>query len=123
MAINFKEIATKELTLSSLMVGREQIKTDELVGHDVTIMEFDFATLTDKDGEQKSYPVVLFKEYPDHYYNGGALLTKLCIAWASACSGDAEAASDALKKSGGVQIRFKSTKTKSGNNLTSIEVL
>lgn len=123
MAVNFKEIAVKELTLSPLMMNREQIKTDELIGQDVTVTEFDFARITDKDGEEKVYPVLLLSEYPEKYYNGGALLYKLCAAWASAYSGDVEAASTSLKKSGGVRLRFKSTKTKSGNNLTSVEVL
>ena len=82
----------------------------------------DFATITDK-GEQKTFPVLLLKEYPDKYYNGGALLMKLCMAWASEYDGDVEAASADLEKSGGVQIKFRATKTKSGNNLTSVDVV
>lgn len=123
MAINFKKIAEQELTLSPLMVGKEQIKTDDLIGQVVTVTDFDFATITDKDGSEKVYPVLLLAEYPNSYYNGGALLSKLCAAWAGACDGDVETASEALHKSGGVQLRFKSTKTKSGNNLTSVEIV
>ena len=100
---------------------RAQLKTDDLVGQDVTIIGFDFATITDK-GEEKTFPVVIFAEYPEHYYNGGALLSKLCQAWTAEC-GSVEDASQALEESGGVKIRFRSTKTKSGNNLTSIDVL
>nr|DAV08892.1 MAG TPA: hypothetical protein [Caudoviricetes sp.] len=122
MAINFKEIAQKELTLSPLMAGKTQIKTEDLIGQEATIMEFDFATITDK-GEEKTYPVMLLKEYPERYYNGGALLLKLAIAWASACDGDVEAASQELKNSGGVKVRFRATRTKGGNNLTSVDVL
>ena len=122
MAINFREIASNELALSHLMSGREQIKTEELTGTEVTVIEFDFATITD-NGVEKTFPVLLLEEYPDRYYNGGALLNKLCIAWAAAFDGDVEQASDELKKSGGVKLRFKSTRTKSGNNLTSVEVI
>ena len=122
MAINFKEIAQKELTLSPLVAGKTQIKTDDLIGQEVTITEFDFATITDK-GVEKTYPVMLLKEYPERYYNGGALLLKLAIAWASACDGDVEAASQELKNEGGVKVRFRSTRTKAGNNLTSVDVL
>ncbi len=122
MAINFKEIAQKELTLSPLMAGKTQIKTEDLIGQEATIMEFDFATITDK-GEEKTYPVMLLKEHPDKYYNGGALLLKLAIAWVSACDGDVEAASQELKNSGGVKVRFRATRTKGGNNLTSVDVL
>lgn len=119
---DFKKIAVDELSLSPLMAGREQIKTDELVGKEVTIVAFDFATITD-EGEEKTFPVLLLKELPEKYYNGGVLLSKLCQAWASEYDGDVEAASADLEKSGGVKLRFKATKTKSGRNLTSVEVV
>lgn len=122
MAINFREIARKELTLSPLMAGRTQIKTEDLIGQVVTVTEFDFATLDGSDGEKKTYPVMLLKEYPDRYYNGGMLLMKLCMAWA-AVADDVESASEELKNSGGVQLKFRSTRTKAGNNLTSVDVL
>ena len=40
MAINFREIASNELSLSHLMSGREQIKTEELTGSEVTVEGF-----------------------------------------------------------------------------------
>lgn len=122
MGNQFKDVAVKTLSLSELMAGREQIKTEDLIGKTVTIMEFDFATITDK-GEEKTFPVVIFKEYPNNYYNGGTLLRKLCIAWSAMFDGDTETASEKLAESGGVAIRFRSTKTKSGNNLTSVDVV
>lgn len=122
MANKFKDIAVKELSLSPLMAGREQIKTDELIGKEVTVYAFDFATITDK-GVEKTFPVLLLKEYPDKYYNGGALLMKLCEAWAAACDGDVEEASNELEAEGGVRIHFSARKTKSGNNLTAVDVI
>lgn len=122
MEFNFKETAKKELSLSPLMAGRDQIKTEDLVGQEATVVAFDFATITDK-GVEKTFPVLLLEEYPNHYYNGGTLLQKLCIAWAAGFDGDVDAASDELSKSGGVKLRFRSTKTKSGNNLTSVDVV
>lgn len=118
----FKKIAIDELSLSPLMAGREQLKTDDLIGQTVTVIAFDFATITDK-GEEKTFPVLLLKEHPDHYYNGGTLLSKLCTAWADEFDGDVAAASEALEEEGGVQLRFTATKTKSGNNLTAIDVV
>ena len=120
--INFKKMAQDELSLSPLMAGRDQIKTDDLIGQTVTVTGFDFATITDK-GVEKTFPVLLLKEYPDRYYNGGALLSKLCKCWADAYDGDVEAASNDLAAEGGVQLRFTSTKTKSGNNLTAVDVV
>lgn len=122
MANKFKDIAVKELSLSPLMAGRDQIKTDDLIGKEVTVHAFDFATIIDK-GVEKTFPVLLLKEYPDKYYNGGTLLMKLCEAWAAACDGDVEAASNELEAEGGVQLRFSARKTKSGNNLTDVDVI
>lgn len=122
MAIDFKKIASKELSLSPLMANRTQIKTEELIGKTVTIIGFDIVHMVNK-GAEEVYPVLLLEEYPDRYYNGGALLLKLAIAWASACDGDVEAASQELKNEGGVKVRFRSTRTKAGNNLTSVDVL
>lgn len=119
----FQRIAQEELSLSPLMTGRDQLKTEDLIGKTVTIVAFDFATITDQNGEEKTFPVLLLKEYKDKYYNGGALLSKLCKAWADEYEGDIEAASDDLAQAGGVQLRFRATRTKSGNNLTAIDVL
>lgn len=120
--INFKKMAQDELSLSPLMAGREQIKTDDLIGQTVTVTGFDFATITDK-GVEKTFPVLLLKEYPDRYYNGGALLSKLCKCWADAYDSDIEMASADLAAEGGVQLKFTATKTKSGNNLTAVDVV
>ena len=120
--INFKKMAQDELSLSPLMAGRDQIKTDDLIGQTVTVTGFDFATITDK-GVEKTFPVLLLKEYPDRYYNGGALLSKLCKCWADAYDGDIEMASADLAAEGGVQLKFTATKTKSGNNLTAVDVV
>lgn len=119
----FQRIAQEELSLSPLMTGRDQLKTEDLIGKTVTITAFDFATITDQNGEEKTFPVLLLKEYKDKYYNGGALLSKLCKAWAAEYDGDIEAASDDLAAAGGVQLRFRATRTKGGNNLTAIDVL
>ena len=118
----FREIAAKTLSLSDLMAGREKMTTDELIGQTVTVVEFDFATINDK-GIEKTFPVLIFAEYPDRYYSGGTLLAKMCMAWAGEYDGDVAAASAALSDEGGVKIRFSAGKTKSGNNLTNISVL
>ena len=118
----FREIAAKTLSLSDLMAGREKMTTEDLIGKTATCVEFDFATINDK-GTEKIFPVLIFAEYPDKYYTGGALLNKMCQAWAAEYDGDVSAASNALSDEGGVKIRFSSGKTKSGNNLTNIDVL
>lgn len=119
--MSMRDIALKTLSLSDLMAGREKMTTDDLIGQTVTCVEFDFATITDK-GQEKTFPVLLFAEYPDKYYTGGTLLNKMCAAWTSEY-GDTATASAALSDEGGVKIKFVAGKTKSGNNLTNIIVL
>lgn len=119
---NFREIATSELSISQLAAGRTKINTQDLIGKELTIVAFDFASITD-EGEEKAFPVILFKELPANYYCGGFMLQKLCSAWAAEYDGDIESASNDLGQSGGVVVRFKATRTKTGNNLTTIEVV
>lgn len=119
---DFRKIAQNELSLSPLISGREKLTSNDLVGQEVTITDFDFVTITDK-GEEKTFPALLLAEYPDHYYNGGALLNKLCIAWAGAYDGDVEEASNALHESGGVKVKISRKTTRSGNSLISVDVV
>lgn len=120
---NFKKIAVSTLSLSPLMAGRDQLKTDDVVGEEITIIAFDFATITDEKGEEKTFPVLNLAEYPNHYLNGGCLLNKLCKAWANAYDGDVEAASNDLANEGGVKICIRNGRTRSGRNLTTVDVL
>lgn len=118
MAINFKAVALSVTTLSDLMNGRSQLKTEDIAGMELTVIKFDIAEVNGKP-----FPVVVFAEYPDHYYNGGIVLNKICYQWASDYEGDIAQASADLEEAGGVRFRFKTTKTKDGQrNLTSIEV-
>ncbi len=132
MAFNFKQVAQESTLLCKLMQNREKLETDEVVGQDLTIIAFDFAPKFDSEGnrvadpetgEQDTFGVVVFAEYPDRYYNVGTVFTKVCKNWAEGFSGDAEAASSALEKSGGVKVRFNMTRTKKGNNLVAVDIL
>lgn len=120
--MDFKKLAQKELALSPLMSGREQLKSEEINGKTLTMTEFDFVSIVDH-GVEKVYPVCIFAEYPDRYYNGGMLLYKLCNSFVAEFGGDVEAASNALFEYGGITLRFKIAKTRSGNNITTIEAV
>lgn len=129
---SFKQAAQEATLLCKLMQDREKLTTDEVVGQELTITAFDFAPKFDQQGnpvadpstgEQDVFGVVVFDEYPDKYYNVGTVFTKVCKMWAAAFAGDAEAASSALAKEGGVRVRFSETKTKRGNNLVSVDII
>lgn len=131
MAFDFKKAAQKEVSLSEIMVGREKLSTEEVIGRELTIDAFDFAPKFDNDGnriidestgEVDEFGVITFVEEPGKYYCVGSVFTKVCKAWAAGFA-TTEEASKALKESGGVKVKFSPSKTKKGNNLTAVEIL
>lgn len=118
---DFRKAALDSTLLSTLQNDREKISTHDLIQQfpdGITVNAFDFATIDDK-----SFAVVTFNEDDTKYYNGGTVLSKMCVAWAAGFAGDPEAASTALAKAGGVKLKFTEAKTKNGNNVTTITVV
>lgn len=118
---DFRKTALESTLLSALQNDREKISTEGLIERfpdGITVNAFDFATVQDK-----TFAVVTFLEDDSMYYNGGTVLTKMCLAWAAGFAGDPEAASTALAKAGGVKLKFTEAKTKNGNNVTTITVV
>ena len=118
---DFRKAAIDSTMLSTLQTDREKISTEELISSfpdGITVNAFDFATV-----QNKTFAVVTFKEDDTKYYNGGTVLTKMCIAWAAGFAGDPETAATALAKARGVKLKFEESKTKSGNNVTTITVV
>lgn len=132
MDFNFKKAAQEQTSLSPIMVGKEKLETEDIIGKKLTITGFDFAPKFDKSGhpivdestgEVDTFGVVVFKEHPGKYYCVGTVFTKVCKTWVAPFNGNAEEASKALSAAGGVVVKFSSTKTRAGNNLTSVEIL
>lgn len=128
---DFKQAAQAQTALSPIMVGREKMETEEVVNRELTIIAFNFAPKFDEQGrpivdestgEADVFGVVVFKEHPDSYYSVGTVFTKVCKAWAAGFASAAEA-SKALEESGGVKVVFRNSKTKKGNNLTSVDII
>ena len=117
---NLKAAAQKATTLSDLMLDRDQLSTDTLNGQTVTPIAVDVATL-----QGKTFPVFVFSEYPDKYYNGGLILMKIVEAWLADYDGDLSALSaDLSTNTGDVRFRFRTGKTKDGkNNLTTVDII
>lgn len=131
MAFNFKQAAQKETSLSPIMVGREKMDTDDVIGKKFTITAFDFADKFDKNGnrivddngEVEKFGVVVFKEAPEKYYCVGTIFSKVCKVWADEFNGDPVAASAALAEQGGVLVQFSRGNTKKGNNIVNVDIL
>lgn len=121
----FTQSAKKQTTLSPVMTGREKVSTDYIVGFEsgVTVTEFDLISMQNAAGETNVFPVLAFAEKPECYFFGGTVVTKIVSEWVSMYGGDIEAASAELKASGGVKMKFRKTRTKNGNNVTSVEII
>lgn len=126
MANKFAEIAKKETSLSRIMEGRTKVTQEQIMQKfpdGVTVTEFEFLTVNDPKKGVSTFPVLTIAEAPAVCFFGGAILSKICAAWASACDGDAEQASEELKASGGCKMKFVNSRTKSGNNITLVEIV
>lgn len=123
--MNFREIALNATSLSELMNGRTKLDTKDIVTQfpeGITITGVDLVEY-EKDGKNIVYPVIIFKENENAFYMGGLILKKIVEAWAKQTNGDYKELSRLLVESGGVKIKLSEGKSKTGNNITNVEVL
>ena len=117
----FTNIAAKATRLSDLMVGRDKITTEELIANypdGFTINEFDVITV-----DADTFPVFTIKEDKYKFAFGGAVLSNIIDEWVKQFDGSISDTSEALKQAGGVRIKFIKSRTKSGNQVTLVEVM
>lgn len=122
----FAEIAKKETTLSPVLQGRTKVSVADIISKypdGVTIMEFDLIRTKDKKGVESEYPVIAIKEDSAVCFFGGFVLHRIVKEWAELYSGDVAEASRNLAEAGGVKIKMQESKTNSGNNITTVEVV
>lgn len=121
--INFRKVAIEATTLSTLMLGREKIKMEELVRKypgGVTIVAVDKIP-DSKTGEM--YSLFLFKEDTSVFATGGVVLNKIVDEWLKAYEGDVDMLNHDLHESGGVSVKFRYDRTSNGNNMVYCEVI
>lgn len=56
-----------------LMENREKVNTDDVVGVELTMRDFEMLT-----GDNGKFPVIIFDEMPDKFYMGGKVLSEIC---------------------------------------------
>ena len=122
---NFKARAKEATTLSDLMKEREKIKVGELISDKtlqgtVTITDFDLVA-GGRDGA--TYPIFIYKEDDSKFFSGGYILNKIVNDWIEGHEGDIHATREDFRNSGGVKIKLGRGETKSGNNITTVEIL
>lgn len=124
MDYNFKKTAAKVTSLSDITVGREKIKTEDIIKlypDGITLTEFDL--IADFQGGKDMVSLFAFEEDSTKFFFGGFILKNIASEWVDDFKGDISAASNALKESGGVRVQFKVKKTKNGNNITDVIIL
>lgn len=126
MGKSFKQKAVDSMTLSELEHGRTKLDTEAIVGKELTIDKFDIVDVEAPDTEsgRMHYCVLVFKELPDNFYNGGLILTKMIESWVEDYETIAEcqAAYDAEKEK--VKVRAVMSKNnKKDKNLVKIDIL
>lgn len=126
MAKSFKQKALDSMTLSELEHGRTKLDTESIIGKKLTIDKFDIVDVENPDAEsgRMHYCVLVFKEMPEHFYNGGLILTKMVESWledfesVEQCQAAYDADSDKVK------IHASMSKTNKNNkNLVKIDIV
>lgn len=108
----------KEITSTSILtVGRTKVDTNDIVGVELTMRDFDFVEYVDKTADKTViYPVVIFDEMPESYYCGGKSLSDICTAI------DANGLHDELKTNG-LKVMLGVTKTKANQPFVTVTVM
>lgn len=121
--MNLREFAKMQKMISPLMDGREKIDTKDVIGQELTLIDFDLVT----PATAKPYAVCVFAEYPDKFLFAGTVMTDLLFKIADEY-GDRYA--EELGAVGGLKIRLKTVKAKTKNpennmcnNYTDVEIL
>lgn len=97
----------------AVLHGGRQLKTDHIINRVLTIIAAQYAYVPDENGRQKRYPVVVFAEAPDYWYNMGQLGSNLIRDWAKRIGDNPEEnpylprLNQELTDCGGVRIHFR----------------
>lgn len=120
---DFRSMAKRQTTLSEVMNDREKITTQEVIERypdGITIVAFDYIQSKKSKGK---YPVFNFSEDMTVFCNGGTVLDRIFTDFVNAMDGDVAAASNELRRQGGLQVKLSNGKTKAGDGLVMVEVI
>ncbi len=135
----FAQISARKGVSDSVMHIGNQLRSEDIADHVLTIVRVAFATIPamdisghpiyDENGNQKTatYPVAHFAEAPGYWYNGGTMLRKNIEAWAEDMGEDLSdpnlpVLNAALAECGGVRAFFtwKNKRDSSGQKYMSM---
>lgn len=114
--LSLKALANKIAGGSALMDGRHKLETSDVVGIELTLRDFDIISF-EQAGKQVVYPVVIFDEITDGFYQGGMQLRRLCEA-----IDETPEMKEELRQNG-LRLMLESGKTRSGQDFVNYTVL
>lgn len=120
---DFRNMAKRQTTLSEVMADRDKVKTDDLIAEypdGLTIIAFDYIQSKKSKGK---YPVFNIAEDPTIFCNGGTVLDRIFRDFVDAMDGDIKAASDELRRQGGLHVQLSKGRTKNGDDFTQVTVI
>jgi hypothetical protein len=120
---DFRQLAKKETSLSDVMTDRTKVSSDELMEKypdGFTIIAFDYVQSKKSKGK---YPVFNIEDDPTIFCNAGTILTRIFDQFVEACDGDVDAASEELRRQGGLDVKLGKGMTKAGDDLVTVEIL
>ena len=121
--MSLRDALAKAVNISPVMDGKEQIRTDDVLGQELTIAAFDIVPGIDpRTKEEFTAPVFNFVEFPDKWYRGGASLTRLVSAATALTNGDIAEAS-VMTAEEGIRIKLDKRWKRDGTPWVSVKVL
>lgn len=116
---NLKESLQKIVSGSELVVGREKLMLDDILDTELHICDFEISDMGAEEGQV--YVILNFTEYPEHYTNGGKVLTDLFVKLMENASYDDVRAAVSKEP---IACKFTKVKTKDKQKTyTNIEIL
>lgn len=120
--MNLREFAKAQKMVSPLMENRDKIDTKDVIGQELTLIDFDIVQTG-----MKPYSVCVFREYPDKFLFGGTVMTDLLFKISEEYGENYSAELDAVD---GLKLRLKTVVAKKRsaengmfNSYTDVEIL
>ena len=111
----YSKLLAENHSLSRLCVDREKLETSEILGTELVIQDCDYVSDVTIGGQQTTFSVYVFKEFPDRYVYGGMKLTDIAQDIISMAEKDNVSIADM-----DIHIMLKSVRTKGNNDFTDV---
>lgn len=120
--LNLKSIAKKATTIAEIFGDKEKISTEDIIRDFPNGIHIDKIEYVSIDSD-KNFWAYTFKEAPYKFAFAGHILGKIFECILEECEGDYAKTYEEFEKSGGLYVVLKNGKTKSGMNVTLVDVL